>query len=323
VAAGQVNALAGLFLGSDPFDREKIWNSATNGRYHWGRGGLHIAALSGMEMACWDVMGKACGLPVAKLLGGWNRDRVTPYASTGFFTEPEDGFRRSIEAAVTEGFDLLKIKCGRGLERDLERVRVVDEVAGELIGLMVDLNGSYTADVALRLADELGPRLVWLEEPVPPEDLDGYARIRSRSSVPIASGEAYALRVGFRDLVARRLVDVIQPDVSKCGGLGEARDIVKMAQAWNVRFSPHVWGGAVSVAAALQLCAATTAHPQSSEGDARLLFEYDRSENELRSHLLANPPEVTASSITIPTRPGLGVDLDWDVVARHRIGTEV
>lgn len=320
VMAAQVRELAPIFLGQDPFDHEKLWGVATNGRYHWGRTGLHIAALSGIEIACWDLMGKAVGRPAAKLLGGWNRDHVTAYASTGYFTERPDGYRRLVEQAAAEGFRLIKIKCGDGIRSDLERIDLVYEIAGADVGVMVDLNGNYTADLALQLAPELeARRVVWLEEPVPPEDLDGYARLRDGCRVPLASGEADALRVGFRELIARRLLDVVQPDVTTCGGLAEAKAIVRMAQTWNLRFSPHVWGGAVALAAALQLVAATPPHPHVAREAAPVLFEYDRGPNALRDELLATPLEVEGDRIAIPTGPGLGIELDWAAVERYRI----
>lgn len=320
VIAAQVRELSPIFLGADPFDHEKLWAVATNGRYHWGRTGLHIAALSGLETACWDLMGKATGLPIAKLLGGWNRDTVTAYASTGYFCEDPGGYRRLIEAAASEGFGLIKIKCGDGLRSDLERIDLVTEIAGPETGVMVDLNGNYTADLALQLAPALEARqVVWLEEPVPPEDFVGYARLRAGSRVPLASGEADALRIGFRDLVTQRLVDVVQPDVTTCGGLAEAKAIVRMAQTWNVRFSPHVWGGAIAIAAALQLVAATPLHPHVGREPAPLLFEYDRGPNALRDELLTTPFQVAGDQLTIPRGPGLGVELDWDAVARFRI----
>ena len=323
VVAAHVRELAPLFLGQDPFDRERGWAEAVNGRYHWGRTGPHIGALSGIETACWDLMGKAVGRPAAKLLGGWNRDAVTAYGSTGYFTEAPDGFRRQVERAAAEGFRRLKIKCGAGVADDLARIDLAFEIGGHDLELLVDLNGNYTADLALRLCRELeGRRIGWLEEPVPPEDLNGYARLREGTTVPLAGGEAEALRVGFRDLITRRLVDVVQPDVTSCGGLGEARAIVQMAQTWNVRFSPHVWGGAVALAASLQLCAAVPLYPHAPHTTREavpILFEYDRGPNALREELLTQPFAVSGDRISIPTGPGLGVEVNWDTVERYRI----
>ena len=320
VMVAHLRELAPIFLGKDPFDHEQLWSQATNGRYHWGRTGIHIAALSGLEVACWDLMGKAVGLPIAKLMGGRHRDTVTAYASTGYFSEDPDGYRRLIEAAAAEGFRLIKIKCGHGIASDLERIDLVYEIAGSDAGVMVDLNGNYTADLALQLAPELEARnVLWLEEPVPPEDLDGYARLRDGSRIPLASGEADAMRVGFRELISRRLIDVIQPDITTCGGLAEAKAIVRMAQTWNIRFSPHVWGGAIALAAALQLSAAIPLHPHVAYEAAPLLFEYDRGPNALRDELLTTPIVAEGDQIPIPTGPGLGVELDWDAVERFRL----
>lgn len=321
VVAAQVEELAPLFIGADPFDRERIWSMATNGRYHWGRGGIHLAALSGLEIACWDLMGHITGLPIAKLLGGWNRDDVLAYASTGYFTPNAGGFRASIERAATEGFRHIKIKCGDGIRDDLERIDLVYEIAGNDAKVLVDLNGNYSADLALELAPELEARhVVWLEEPLPAEDLAGYQRLREGCRIPLAAGEADAMRVGFRDLLCRRLVDVVQPDITTCGGLGEAKAIVAMAQAWNIRYSPHVWGGGIALAAALQLAAATPRYPHAAREVLPLLFEYDRGANALRDELLATPIVATGERIAIPAGPGLGVTVDGAALDRYRLG---
>lgn len=323
VVAAHVRELAPIFVGEDPFDHEKCVAIALNGRYHWGRNGLHVAALSGLEIACWDIMGRALGLPMAKLLGGWNRDTVVAYASTGYFAEDSDRYLGFIEQAVAEGFRRIKIKCGHGLESDLQRIETVRRIAGDDVEVMIDLNGNYTADLVLQLARELdGFRIGWLEEPVPPEDLAGYARIREGCHLPLATGEADALRTGFRDLISRRLVDVVQPDVTACGGIAEAKAIVRMAQAWNIRFSPHVWGGAVAIAASLQLCAAIPPYPHADRAAVPLLFEYDRGPNGLRDDLFARPLDVDGEQITIPRGPGLGIELDWSAVEHYRIDRE-
>jgi D-galactarolactone cycloisomerase len=323
VVAAHIHELASIFIGEDPFDHEKCVATALNGRYHWGRTGLHVAALSGIEIACWDIMGKAVGLPIAKLLGGWNRDAIIAYASTGYFTEDSGRYLTFIEQAVAEGFRRIKIKCGDGLESDLQRIETVRRIAGDDVEIMVDLNGNYTADLVLRLAQELeGYRIGWIEEPVPPEDLPGYARIREGCRLPLATGEADALRTGFRDLISRRLIDIVQPDVTACGGIAEAKSIVRMAQAWNIRFSPHVWGGAVSIAASLQLCAAIPPYPHVEREPAPLLFEYDRGPNGLRDDLFATPLEIDGDRIKIPRAPGLGIELDWSAVDHYRIDRE-
>ena len=322
VVAAQVRELTPLFEGQDPFDWEVIWARALNGMYHWSRSGILVAALSAIEIACWDLMGKAMGLPAAKLLGGWNRDSVPLYASTGYFTEHPDGYRRLLEAVAAEGHKRVKIKIGDGIASDLERIALAFEIVGPDAELMVDVNGNYTADLALRLAAELDPRRVlWLEEPLPPEDLAGYQRLRDGSSIPLAAGEAEALRLGFRELITRRLVDVVQPDITSCGGLGEAKAIVRLAQTWNLRFSPHVWGGAVALAAALQLCAAVAPYPHVAREAAPIYLEYDRGPNALREELAAAPFVVEGDRVRVPTGPGLGIELDWDAVARYRIDT--
>jgi D-galactarolactone cycloisomerase len=320
VVAAQVRELAPLFAGQDPFDRETLWARAVNGSYHYSRAGIYAAALSGVETACWDLMGQATGRPVARLLGGWSRDSVVAYASTGYFTEDPGHYRWLIEQAASEGFRRIKIKCGNGIADDLARIDLVSEIAGPEAEVMVDLNGNYTADLALRLAAELEPRrVIWLEEPLPTEDLAGYERLRAGTRVPLAAGEAEVLRGGFRELISRRLIDVAQPDITSSGGIGEVKAIVQLAQTWGLRYSPHVWGGGVALAAALQLCASLPSYPHVDRDAAPILFEYDRGPNALRDELLTEPIRSDGDRIPVPRRAGLGVEVDWEVVEQYRM----
>lgn len=290
--------------------------------YHRGHGGLHVCAISGVEIAMWDAWGHQVGVSVAELLGGRARETVDAYASTGYVTDRQDNddaYTRMLDDAVAEGFTAAKVKLGLGRDRDRRRA----EIARERLGngaLMVDFNGNYTADIARNVLDALGDLdLHWVEEPVPPDDLAGMARIR-QAGVPVAAGEATYTRFGFRSLIAEQLLDVAQPDLIKCGGLAEARTIADLAHTWNLRVSPHVWGGAVGQAASLQLLAAIPDSPHTETAGAPLWLELDRAPNHLRDRLLTEPIVAKAGQVTIPSGPGLGVEVSQDAVDEFTIG---
>jgi D-galactarolactone cycloisomerase len=315
----QVEALAPQFVGRDPFDLEAITARILGGNYHLGLQGLHITALSGLDIACWDLMGKAVGRPVAQLLGGIARREVQCYASTGYFTTSGD-LAPMLEKALEGGFQALKIKIGHGMADDVARVRLAREVAGDQALLLVDINGNYTADAAIASTEAIRAYGIhWVEEPVTPADIHGFERVREKVQVPIATGEAEFTRYGFRELISRRLVDVLQPDVTKVGGLLEAKTIARMAQAWHIRVSPHVWGGAVGVAAGLHLACSLPDYPHTTHPGFPLLFEYDRAPNGLRDDLLAEPLRVENGVIYLPDGPGLGITLDERAVNHWRM----
>ncbi|MGH3741256.1 MAG: mandelate racemase/muconate lactonizing enzyme family protein, partial [Micromonosporaceae bacterium] len=292
-----------------------------NQSYHKGVG-LFTAAISGVDSALWDVMARAAGLSLSAMLGGRARETVTPYASTGY-VRPNNSvqeFRDLLEEA-SHGFSGAKIKIGMGLASDLERVNAARDVLGPDRHLMLDVNGNYTADEARVLCRELeGLDVAWLEEPLPPEDRDGLARLRD-FTVRLATGESLFTRFAFRDHLTQRLVDVIQPDVAKVGGVSEMRALIDMARAWNLRVSPHIWGGGVALATSLQLLAHMPDYPHATHVTSIPWLEYDRGENHLRSRLLRQPLDVRNGEVAVPDGPGIGVDLDEDFVAHARIDT--
>ncbi|QBI20807.1 mandelate racemase/muconate lactonizing enzyme family protein [Egibacter rhizosphaerae] len=317
-----VDDLAPLVVGAPVNHVSPVVHTALQVGYHRSHGGLHVCALSGVETAMWDAWGRYLGLSVSELLGGRVRSEVPAYASTGFVTEfvdDEGAFSAALQEAVGEGFSAAKIKVGLGRDRDRRRAEIAREKLGERGHLMVDFNSNYTADTACRVLDGLRDLDIdWAEEPVPPHDHAGYARVR-RCGIPIAAGEAAYTRVDFRPLVADQLVDIVQPDLIKCGGIGEARTIVDLAQAWNLRVSPHVWGGAIGQAASLQLLAAIPNSPHTEIAGEPLWLELDRSPNELRWRLLTDPIIASDGVVAIPSGPGLGVCVDEDVVAELRV----
>lgn len=305
-----VTAIASGLLGT-PLDAPAPFVSAQLLQHYHRGGGLHAAAVSGVETALWDALGRTLGVGVATLLGGRARDHVTPYASAGYVRAGRDlgAFRAELEAA-SDGLAGAKIKCGLGVREDRRRAEVARAVLGPDRALMVDVNGNYAADQARAAAAAIADlQPAWLEEPLAPDDVDGLRLLRSLP-VALATGEALYTRAPFRTLVAERLVDVVQPDITKIGGLAEAKAVCELARAFNVRVSPHVWGGGIALAAAVQLLASVPDYPHTAVAPEPLWLELDRGDNGLREDLLTEPFTPVDGVIPVPPGPGLGVAVD-------------
>jgi len=314
---------ADAVVGLTPWDAESLADDVYTGKiggYHFGRQAFVQAALTGVEVALWDLRGKALDKPIRELLAGRSRETVTPYASTMYITEWGQDPAEPIETAREDGFTAAKIKIGRSVEDDVYRVRTARESLGDDAHLMVDYNGNYTATAALdsiRAIEEFD--LTWIEEPVPPEDFDGYRRLRDAIDIPLAAGEAHHGRFEFSDLVRENVVDIVQPNLGRCGGFAEARYLSRLATTNNVQVRPHVWNSAVGVAAALQYIATVPAYPMRSDRSTQtVLFEFDRSENPLRHDLLTEPLDPTGGELAVPDGPGLGIDIDEGAVEQYR-----
>lgn len=289
--------------------------------YHLASAGLYVSALSGVNIALWDAWGHTLGVSISRLLGGRSRERVRAYASTGYVTADQsiEAYAEMLESAVTEGFSDAKIKLGLGLMQDRQRAEVARDYLGDDGYLMVDFNGNYTADTALRVIESLADiGIHWVEEPVPPEDWSGLRRVQE-AGVPLAGGEALYTRFGFREIISRRLLDIIQPDVCKCGGFSEACAVANLARTWNIRLSPHTWGTAISLAASLQLLASLPDYPHPSHAPEPLWFEFDRGPNRLREELLTVRLSQQDGYVPIPDGPGLGIEINTDTVEDLRL----
>ena len=311
-----------LLVDRDPMDTSVIWDALYNWTRDQGQKGVTISALSAVDIALWDLKGQALGVPVSTLLGGSYRQRARVYA-TGLY-EPQGV--PSIPAALVEealgykaaGFCGMKLKVGYDLRTDLEYIRAIREAIGPGLLLMVDANHAYNASEAIQLARVMEPYDIrWFEEPVPPEDLDGYVEVKRNSRIPIAGGECEYTRYGFRELISRRAVDVLQPDLCAMGGFSEMQKVIAMASAANLPVIPHVWGTSVGLAAALQLFAALPHFPE-RRFPAEPLFEYDRSPHPFRDGVCRERFEMQDGYLKIPTRPGLGVSLDRDFIHRFQ-----
>jgi D-galactarolactone cycloisomerase len=329
VAACVDAVLAPRLIGRDPTEPVRLWEELYAFSRDFGQKGTYIEAISALDIAFWDIAGQAAGLPVWKLLGGRFRDRITAYATGCYYPEDFGDMPKLLRALEEEalsyaesGFELLKIKIGLlPLAHDIERIRIIRQAVGPGIGLLVDANHGYNAATAVRMGRLMEPfDIRFFEEPVPPEDRDGYRKVRAENPLPVAGGECEFTRYGFRDLIAGGCVDVVQPDLAVCGGFTAWTQILAFANAYGIATVPHVWGSGVAVAAALHAVATIppfphTAHPTSLLN--RPVIEFDRKHNPLRDDLLEERFGLEGGSLAVPDRPGLGVTIRDDIVARY------
>jgi D-galactarolactone cycloisomerase len=321
--AAVIEAMTPLLIGADALATEAIWEGLYAAFRDHGQKGLVVQAISGIDIALWDLKGKHFGVPAHRLMGGPMRTEVQAYA-TGLYRRQSGDPRLYLaeEAAgyVAEGFSATKLKVGFGVKEDTEVARAIREAVGPDIALMIDANHGYDArramDLGRRIADlDIG----WFEEPVPPEDLDGYREVKVGQPIPVAGGECEFSRFGFRELLTRRAVDVVQPDTCAAGGLSECLKIAAMANAHGIRYVPHVWGTGVALAASLQLLAVLPHNPPCLDPEQPLL-EFDRTEHPIRQAILTEPIEHERGVVRVPTGPGLGIEIDRSALERLRVG---
>ena len=322
-AAAIEHALKPLLIGADPLATEVLWHRMYHATRDYGRKGSVVAAISALDIALWDIAGRARGEPIHKLLGGAFRDRVEPYA-TGFYRIKGQGeAARLAEEAVRHheaGFRLMKVKLGYGVEDDIACMQAICRaIEGRDVTLMIDTNHAYGRAEALRLGRALADcKLRWYEEPVVPEDLRGYVEMREKLTMPIAGGENEHTMYGYRELFAAGAVDIAQPDLGSCGGITAARHIIALAQSHGVAVNPHVWGSAIAQAASLQVIAALPVAHHSLFAQEPV-FEYDRSSHPFRQHLITEPILQQGGWVTIPDGPGLGVEIDRAALEKYRV----
>ena len=320
-AAAIRDALAPLVMGADPLEPEVLWHRLYHYTRDYGQKGALIGAISALDIALWDIAGKARREPVARLLGGMFRRRVQAYA-TGFYRIRGQGeaarLAQEAEQHLSRGFTAFKVKLGFGIDDDLAVMRAVREVAGKNEA-MIDVNHAYGVADAIRLGKELedaGWRLRWYEEPVVQEDLEGYAEVRRALSTPIAGGENEYTAFGFRSLFAARALDIAQPDLCIAGGFTACRHIVALAHAHGVQVNPHVWASAVGQAASLQFIASIPV-ANHSLFPSDILLEFDTSSHPFRELLTDTPLRQRDGWVEIPAKPGLGIEVNREVLEKY------
>ncbi|MBD9573103.1 mandelate racemase/muconate lactonizing enzyme family protein (plasmid) [Ensifer adhaerens] len=320
--AAVVAAYTPWLIGQDPRQTEKLWAILYNALRDQGQRGLAVTALSGIDIALWDIKGKHYRASVSMLLGGRWRESVRAYATGSF---KRDGVDRVSDNALemaerrAQGFHACKIKIGFGIEEDLRVIRAVREAIGNEMRLMIDANHGYTVTEAIRLGKAAADYDIdWFEEPVVPEQLSAYRAVRAGQPIPVAGGETWHGRYGMWPAIESRAVDILQPDLCGCGGFSEMAKITSLATLHGVRIVPHVWGTGVHIAAALQFMAAMTPDPV-RVNPIEPILEFDRTENPFRQAVLKAPIEAVDGVVAIPDAPGLGIEIDRDALARFKM----
>ncbi len=323
-----------LLLGEDPLLIEGLWQKMFARTRQYGRRGVVMHAISGIDIALGDLAGMLARLPVYRLLGA-SRDRVEAYASGGFYSEGKDidALAGEAEGYRARGFRGMKMKIGRNPstgsplrhlvahadvcvvepEEDIARVAAVRRALGPKAKLMADVNCAWSPAFAIEMGRALEPyNLYWLEEPVATDDIDGSAQVAAALATPVAGYETETGLYGFRELIARGAVDIVQPDIAWTGGFSEGRRIAAFAQAHHRMVAPHAFAGAVLLVASLHYAAAI---PNA------LALEWDQNPNGLRDELLKEPLTLEPDgTVKLPERPGLGIELDRGAIERYRTG---
>ena len=323
--------IAPKVIGEDPLNVERIWQKCYLASFQHGRGGIFIAALSGIDIALWDIIGKSTRQPVYKLLGGF-RDSVQVYASGGFYKQGKSVEDLAIEVSgyAEMGFKGVKIKVARtdaalslgvldpnrhecmvGFEEDLERVRAARSALGSNLRLMVDANAAWGYNDALKAGlffDELG--VYFFEEPVRTDDYEGSARLAQDLVTRIAGYETEYLAVNYARMISMGSIDIVQPDLSWTGGITESRKIATLAEVHHMECAAHVFSSGILLAASLHFTCGI------SNGS---MMEYDMSDNIFRTELLQEPIAPDSNgTISINKKPGLGIELNEGIIDRYR-----
>ena len=322
-AAIVAHALKPIVLGQDIFDVDVLWEKMYNLTRPFGQKGAVPNAISAVDIAIWDCIGRALCKPIHKLIGGAYRTEVQPYA-TGFYriegkTYPQDAV---VEAKqhLAKGFRAMKLKTGFGVEQDIEYVLAVREGIGPDVKLMLDANHGYNVSSARRILKGIeSANIFWFEEPLSPEDVDGYRELKNLTNIYIAAGECEFTKIGFREWISKRAVDILQPDICSAGGITECRKILALAQAWHMNLIPHVWGSGIGLAASLQFLAAIPPSPLALKPIEPML-EYDQSLHPFRQELIYNAIGVESNGmVKIPASPGIGVEINREVLERYEV----
>lgn len=323
------NVIQPMILGEDPLDRDVIWHKVYNLLRDHGQKGMSMQSLSGVDIALWDIAGKVAGLPIHKMIGGAHRTKVRAYGYGMMLKResPQDHvarFKDEAAAIIGMGFTATKMKVGLGPREDVKLCEAVAAGVGDA-RFMVDANHCYTTPDAFyvgRALDDLGA--YWFEEPVAPEDHDGYRELRQGLRVNISGGEAEFNRWGWRQILENRGLDIAQPEVCALGGISEYLRILALCHAHFTPVINHVWGSAIAVATNLQLLAAMPTLPGGLFPWEPML-EFDTTDNKFRDNLLTEPLDIQGQVktqdgfVNIPTGPGLGVDPDRTFIKHYEI----
>ena len=315
---GAVEHIKEAILGKDPTNIERIAHDIYRDSY-WRNGPVLMSALSAVEMALWDILGKSLNVPVYKLLGGKTMDKVRIYVN-GWFAgakTPEE-FGQKAAVAVKRGITAMKWDpfgksyleiSNKDLDTALKCIQAVRDAAGDGVDLLIEGHGRFNVPTGIKIAKELEPfKPMWFEEPVPPDNLEALKAVRDKSPVPISAGERLYNLKQFKDLFEMRAADYIQPDVSHAGGIMELKKIAAMADTYYIPFAPHNPSGPVACAASLQLAACTTNFS---------ILEIMYSDVPWRKDVTNESLHYEDGFIDIPDKPGLGIEINEEECLKH------
>ena len=312
-------ALPNHILGSDPFDTESLVHRMS--KLDYGRAGeIAMSAIATVEIACWDIKGKALGLPVYKLLGGAVRDRIKAYANGWYQVQrTEEEFRAAAQRVIDRGYRALKLDpFGAGMfeldanetARSIALVAAVRDAVGPDVEILVEMHGRFSAATAIRVAGLLAPyQPSWIEEPVPPENLKALAKVAEHTDIPIATGERIHTRYEYRELFELQAADILQVDITHSGGLWEAKKLAGTAETHYLLMAPHNVGGPISTAANVHLAATTV--------NFKIQEHFNDFADPYVKDCEPGLPEVVDGYFPLPDAPGLGVTLNEAELARH------
>ena len=303
--AAHINeVLAPLLLGRDPRHHLALWTAMSEQMRFAPMG------ISGVDMALWDLRGQIYGDSLCNLLGGAMRETVACYASPIPYLPTLDATAEKAGEFLAAGFRAVKLKIGRGISADIAHVEAARQAIGSDIKLLVDANGAYTVSQSIALAKELTRLDVyWLEEPVHPEYADDLARIRRRVDLPVVSGEWLGGWAQFRDLLRAEAVDVVMPNITRCGGITGLLKVADMALLDNVTVAPHGVGAGIGIVAAIAACAVMPNF---------LIYEYNQLFNPLRHSVINESIDFAYGSLRPKDQPGLGISLNDAAIKRYR-----
>lgn len=294
-------------LGRNPLQTDKLWELMYGLTRWYGRKGAAVSALGALDIAFWDIRGKEADKPIFKILGT-ERNLVPAYASGLLWRDDVDDLEKEAARHMRNGFRRVKMRLGRSAKYDKAAVEAVRRGVGQEGDILVDGSHRYAPETALRMGKFLARHNVfWFEEPFPPEDIDSYVALRPKLSIPLAAGENEFGVQGFRELLRADAVDIVQPDASRTGGITECLRIGRLAAAGEVRVAPHTWSDAVALTANAHVVAAL---------ENSVTVEVDQTGNPFIEDLLAKPLDIKEGLLTLSDRPGLGIELNPQVVAR-------
>lgn len=316
------DCFSNFLIGQDPRNINKHWHSMFQSLHNaFATGGFGGDAISNIDIALWDIAGKASGKSISEMLGGALRGKVAVYA-TGLYYRKDEFPTKLIDEAlsyVEAGYQGMKTKVGGlSVAEDVRRVSAIRQAIGEEPYLMIDANKAYNAYTAIDLGNRLADQNIhWFEEPVMATDVEAYLQVKAGQPIPVAGGEVFRNRFENRDLLINRALDIIQPDVMLGGGITEFRNTATMANAMGIKVNPHVWGSPIMISASISLASTLPPCPYSVNPrpyEQEPVMEFDQTPNPIRNELASIVFEQEGGYVDVPQGPGLGVEIDESVL---------